>query len=76
MEFLKSAQEVSGISQNDLARILGISLSLFKQYKTGRLYLRLDDLRVLSSISAFNRKTDHQNEADVELINDTCKNRS
>lgn len=60
MDALKTVREVLGISQKDLARILGISLSLLKQVETGRRNLPMGVWNMLSSISAFVGKIDHQ----------------
>ena len=73
MNNLKTVREVLGISQKDLARILGISLSLLKQVETGRRNLPMGAWNMLSSISAFVGKIDHQKKPDVPPVSDSWK---
>ena len=73
MDTLKTVREALGISQKDLARILGISLSLLKQVETGRRKFPMDAWSMMSSISAFVEKIDRQKKADVPPVSDSWK---
>ena len=73
MDSLKTVRDALGISQKDLARILGISLSLLKQVETGRRKLPMDAWSMMSSISAFVEKIDRQKKADVPPVSDSWK---
>jgi predicted transcriptional regulator len=67
MEIIKSVWDALGISQKELARILGISLSIFKQVETCRRDLPLDAWNVMFSIYSFVGTIDRQKKADVPL---------
>lgn len=73
MDLLKNIRDALGISQKDLARILGISLSLLKQVETGRRKLPMDAWSVMSSISSFVENIDRQKKADVPPVSDSWK---
>jgi len=75
MDMLKSVRDALGISQKDLARILGISLSLLKQVETGRRKLPSDARCMLALMYDLVQNIDPQTKAEVPPISDTWKDR-
>lgn len=75
MDMLKSIRDALGISQKDLARILGISLSLLKQVETGRRGLPSDARSMLAFMYDLVQNIDPQAKADVPPVSDSWKDR-
>lgn len=75
MDLIRTVREALGISQQELARILGVSLSLLKQVETARRKLPSDARIMLALMYDLVQNIDPQAKAEVPPVSDTWKER-
>lgn len=75
MDLIKTVREALGISQQELARILGVSLSLIKHVETGRRRLPSDARSVLAFMYDLIQNIDPQTKEEAPPVSDIWKDR-
>lgn len=75
MDLIKTVREALGISQQELARILGVSLSLIKHVETGRRRLPSDARSVLAFMYDLIQNIDPQAKEEAPPVSDIWKDR-